>query len=218
MADINVGAITEARAMNLTGCKFGLLTVIKRTDNDRHGKARWLCKCSCGGETIAISSDLKRGHTKSCGCVHLEKISHGNPKHNLANTKLYKVWAVMKDRCLNSKNKSYNNYGGRGITVCEEWRNDFKVFYGWAMNNGYSDGLSIDRIDNNGNYEPNNCRWATKRQQQLNTRRNKLITYNGKTQTLTEWSDELNIRFNKLWSRLYKLKWSAEQAFEKGGI
>lgn len=213
----DINSINWSIALDLTGHKYGKLSVIKPVGKNKHGKVLWLCKCECGNETITSSNSLRRGHTISCGCAHLEKIAKGNPKHGLTNAKLYPVWVMMKDRCMNSNNKEYKNYGGRGVTVCNEWKNNFQAFYDWAMTNGYVEGLSIDRIDNNGNYEPSNCRWATRREQQLNTTRNKRITYNGKTQTLTEWSEELNVRFNKLWERLYKLNWSVERAFTTGG-
>ncbi len=125
-------------------------------------------------------------------------------------TKLYENWCNMKRRCYNKKNKDYYNYGGRGIVVCDEWLNDFDVFYNWAYQNGYEDGLTLDRINSSGNYEPNNCRWATRKQQANNTRRNVLLTYNGKTQNMRQWADELGISYYNISKRHYR-GWSDKE-------
>ncbi len=124
-----------------------------------------LYKCGlCGTKFKASTGNIKNKHTKSCGCYNRIKVSESLKKHGLSNTKLYEVWAQIKRRTLNLKNKQYNDYGGRGITICDEWKNDFMSFYNWALSNGYEEnkGLSIDRIDNDENYEPNNCRWTTR--------------------------------------------------------
>ena len=132
-------------------------------------------KCGfCGTEFKARTSSVKFGYTKSCGCYQKKCKAEGmNRKHNLTNTRLYNTWSKLKDRVLNPKSKDYYNYGGRGITICDEWKNDFMTFYNWAMSNRYSDELSIDRIDNDGNYCPENCRWATRTIQQRNQRMQK---------------------------------------------
>ena len=167
--------------LDLTGQTFGYWTVIKRTDNKgRH--TMWLCKCKCGTIRPVCTDNLRGGKSVSCGCIMKEKPC--TRKHGLHDTRLYATWQNMKERCRNPKNNNYHNYGGRGITVCEEWKNSFQSFYDWAMSNGYSDNLTLDRIDVNGNYCPNNCRWSTKKFQANNTRRNIYITYNKKTQTL----------------------------------
>lgn len=139
----------------------------------------------------------------------VERAVETNTTHNLSTTPLYRVWASIKKRCYNPNESNYARYGGRGIEVCPEWRNDFKAFYDWAMANGYRDDLSIDRIDVNGNYEPDNCRWATVKEQANNRRNSRLITYNGVTHTMTEWGDLVGIKASVIWKRLQR-GWSVE--------
>lgn len=190
---------------DLTSRKFGKLTVEKYAFS-KNGRAGWLCKCECGNEKVVSSGDLLYGQVKSCGCLHKAT------KHNLSNTKIYSAWKNIKARCYNKNSSHYNCYGARGISVCEEWKNNFMAFYNWSINNGYKEGLSIDRIDNNGNYEPNNCRWCDRITQANNTRTNHFITYNGKTQTITQWSRELGLSRGVLWNRIYCYKWTIERA------
>lgn len=125
-------------------------------------------------------------------------------KHGLWNTRIYRIWQRMKTRCYNKNFQHFKDYGGRGIKVCDEWLNDFMAFYKWAVDNGYNDNLTIDRIDVNGNYEPNNCRWLTNDEQQNNKRNNILLTYNGKTQTITQWANELGIKRSQIQYRYYR--------------
>ena len=194
---------------DLTGQRFGRLTVLKHvyTLNKR---VYWLCKCDCGNEKIINGNSLKRGLTKSCGCLNRELLSLRS-KHGMFGTRIYGIWSSIKQRCFNKNAEKYKIYGGRGITMCEEWK-DFKVFYEWSKNNGYEDDLTIDRIDSNGNYCPENCKWSTQREQQNNRRNNHLITYNGKTQTIAQWSRELNFKPYLLYLR-FKNNWSIERAF-----
>lgn len=173
------------KANDLTNQRFGSLMAIERRGSDENGQALWLCRCDCGKEKIIRGHDLKQG-TKSCGCSRVRNT--GLYKHGLSHTRLHWIWRGMKDRCYNPKNKTYNFYGGRGIKICDEWKSDFMPFYEWAMANGYKDGLTIDREDSNGNYCPENCRWATRTQQANNTRRNVYVTINGETRTVPEWS------------------------------
>jgi hypothetical protein len=218
-----IGEFYMGKLINLAGQKFGRLTVIKRAENNSFNRPRWICKCDCGNYSIVSSSHLKSNHTKSCGCLQKEIriLSNINNKngviHGKHNTRLYRIYENMKQRCYNSNNKDYKNYGGRGITVCDEWKNDFMNFYNWAMENDYRDDLTIDRINNNGNYESNNCRWVTVKEQANNRRNNHFITYNGKTQSITKWSNELNLSKAMLYYRLNH-NWNIEKALITSSI
>lgn len=198
---------------NLKGKKFNKLQVIERVIKENNKQTYWKCICECGNTTIVTSAHLKNGHTKSCGCLQKEVVKDMMTTHNLTHTKLFKVWRGIIDRTLYPSNKKYKNYGGRGITICCEWLKDFKAFYDWATNNGYKEGLTIDRIDVNGNYEPNNCRWVNWKTQQNNRRNNHYITYNNETHTMKEWSELLGINYTTLSMRINKYKWPIERSF-----
>ena len=172
---------------DLTGQRFGKLTVRQFLRIGKDRSAIWLCDCDCGNTTEVSTKKLTSKNTKSCGCLREEL----HKTHGLSDTKLFNVWSGMKQRCYNATTSNYKDYGGRGIKMCDEWLNDFKVFYDWAMENGYEDGLSLDRIDVDGNYEPNNCRWTNDYIQVHNRRLDKLYTYNGKTMSVRDWCKEI---------------------------
>jgi len=172
--------------IDLTGKRFGRLVVISRTESPRKTETRWECQCDCGKIISTDGSRLKRGITKSCGCLANELTSLRSKKHGMFGTRLYRIWFNMKQRCANAKHVAYKNYGGRGIKVCDEWQ-DFEPFYKWAIANGYNDNLTIDRIDNNKGYSPDNCKWVSDKEQGQNKRNNRLICINGETHTIAEW-------------------------------
>lgn len=195
----------------LNGMIFGDLEVIEVSDRDKWNNMMYNCKCKCGNYKVIRASDLTRGHTTSCGCK-ISKANKSRSTHNKTNTRLYRIWAGMKTRCHNDNDKGYINYGGRGIKICNEWSDDFEKFYSWAITHGYKSNLSIDRINNDGNYEPNNCRWVTSEVQGNNKSNNKYITYNGQTKSIMDWAEIIKIPYPTLWNRLYKYNWTIEQA------
>ena len=196
---------------DLTGQRFGRLIVIKRVENDKLGKAQWLCQCDCGNKKEVSTQSLKSGKVQSCGCLHKEMLINRLTTHGKTKTRIYRIWSRMKASCSNPNVIGYKNYGGRGITVCCEWRNNFMSFYNWAIANGYSDELTIDRIDVNGNYEPSNCKWSTKKEQANNMRTNKLLTYNGETHGIYEWERIVGLPHNLIGTRI-RSGWSVEKA------
>lgn len=148
------------KVTDLTNKRFGRLTAVCR-NGSQYGNAAWDCVCDCGNIVNVPSNRLISRNTKSCGCLEREQRVARMTTHNLTNTSLYTTWESMKKRCYYPKHPGYKNYGGKGVIICEEWKTDFKKFYDWAMKNGYSEGLTLDRINPNGNYEPGNCQWLT---------------------------------------------------------
>ena len=190
------------KCQDLTGKKFGNLTVISKSDSINR-KSYWICKCDCGNKTIVRASNLKSGHTKSCGCYKKTREIEANTVHGLSNTRIHRIWDNIKTRCLNKNSPAFRLYGGRGITICEEWKNSFIEFYQWAISSGYSDKLSIDRIDTNGNYCPDNCRWVSMKVQQNNRTNNRILSIGDTSHTLAEWSE---ISGKNEWKIRYALK------------
>lgn len=202
------------KRIDLTGQRFGRLVVVRYAGRSRGKKNLWLCKCDCGNEKVVEVDKLHSGNTKSCGCLQREVHRKCRMTHGKSDTKLYLVWREMITRTENQNAERYSIYGGRGISICGEWHNNFQLFYDWAIQNGYKEGLTIDRIDVNGNYEPDNCRWITPYEQSRNLRKNVRITYSGKTMILKDWAKEIGIDYHTLWQRIRKSGWTVEEAFE----
>lgn len=190
---------------DLTGQRFGKLSVIERAADKTTGskpKVMWWCHCDCGKEVIVCASSLSQGTTVSCGC---KKKKHGYAHKE----RLYETWKNMRRRCYDPNNKRYAQYGGRGITICLEW-NDYAVFRQWAMSNGYHDDLTIDRIDVNGNYCPENCRWATLDEQMNNMTKNRMISYHGETMSMSKWAKRFGISYGTMNHRIQR-GWTMER-------
>lgn len=206
--------------IDLTGRKFGRLTVIERGQTSKAGMPRWICQCECGNIRLVQGEQLRGGRSQSCGCYAREQTSKRARIHGQRNTALYNVWDAMKQRCMNPKSKAWKYYGGRGVSICEEWQHNFETFNKWANDNGYQKGLTIDRIDVNGDYEPSNCRWVTMREQGKNKRCNVSLTYKGETKLISEWAKELGLNYSTIQWR-HKRGWSDEDCItgrtKKGG-
>jgi hypothetical protein len=195
-----------------TGQRFGRLTVMERVPKPAGSKSRkayWLCQCDCGGEAIVASDKLVTGETRSCGCLKIEtsiKNIHGVCKQRAPYSderrRLHSVYRNMKERCNNPKCPNYKNYGGNGVRVCDVWASSFEAFFSWAIENGYRIGLSIDRINVDGNYDPSNCRWATREEQANNKRNTIYVDYHGNTITLSQLCAITGIDRRTLWMRL----------------
>jgi hypothetical protein len=201
------------KMIDLTGQRFGRLEVISPAFKDKRNQWHWSCKCGCGNTKTISGRSLVNGNTRSCGCLHSEKIRKLMTKHGFSKTRLEQVRNDMQKRCYNPKRSSYKWYGGRGITVCEEWRTNPASFYTWAIESGYEEHLTIERIDVNGNYCPENCKWVTQKEQKNNQRSNHLITYKGKTRTMAKWSEITGISYSTLRSR-QRSGWSDEKTIE----
>jgi len=204
--------------LDISGNRYGKLVVLNLAYT-KSKNSYWLCKCDCGNEKIVIANSLKKGTTKSCGCLRIkskkpvktEIKKERKEKKRHFREPLYYVWVNMRQRCNNKNSSAYNLYGGRGISIIQEWQDNYRAFKDWALSHGYAENLSIDRIDNNGNYCPENCRWATQKEQAINKRTNVYITYNGIKKTIAEWADEYKIHRSVLRGRL-KNNWPIEKA------
>lgn len=192
------------------GERYGRLTVIR--DN---GPRSVECKCDCGNVKIAVRKYLRSGDTMSCGCLHREKIAALSKSHGGSSTRLYRIWKGMRTRATNRNRSQAKDYVLRGIAVCEEW-SDFGVFREWAISSGYSDGLTIDRIDNDGPYSPGNCRWSTYKEQSRNKRNTHVFTYNGiEYRTIKDLCSDLGLNYRRTWNRIRR-GWSLEDSIEVG--
>ena len=194
-----------------TGQKFGRLTVVRRCGTNAHREAVWECICICGNTHYVPGSSLRTGKSTSCGCYKSDWTVNKFTTHGLSKHPLHAIWDGMKTRCYDANRLKFKDYGSRGITVCDEWRNDFKAFYDWSIANGWVEGLSIDRIDNDGNYEPSNCRWADNSVQANNSRHCHYITYNGETLTISQWARKIGLKPSTLNVRI-RSGWSIEKA------
>lgn len=210
-----------SKCIDLTGQKFGKLTVIERVNNDKSGKAVWRCECECGNAVKVLGKSLRTGNTQSCGCIQRKKakarlteLNKTNKKHGHSHDRIYKILGYMKDRCYNPNNEYYHIYGAEGKTVCDEWLGEHGAenFIDWAEQNGYANNLTIDRIDNTKGYSPENCRWVDMKTQSNNKRNNHFITYNGTTCTMKQWAEKCGINYSTLENRINKLHWSIERA------
>lgn len=202
------------RFIDMTGQTFGRLTVLSLAGKDKNGLYMWRCQCSCGNYTVQRGQDLRRGKVVSCGCWKNQNTVARNTTHCMGKSRPYRIWKNMKTRCYNTRVKSYADYGGRGIQICDRWLNDFGAF--WEdMKDDYNDTMEIDRIDPNGNYCPENCRWATKKQQNRNTRANHLINTPWGPLCLSEAAEKTGIPLGTLKDRLRRGV-SNEKLFEKG--
>lgn len=197
---------------DLSGQRFGKLVAVKSIYDREKKVTFWECKCDCGNTCLVRANMLVHGRTKSCGCLRADSNQQKNTTHGMSRTSLYNAWHSMKARCLNKNNHNYSRYGMRGISVCDEWISSFEAFRDWAISNGYHEGLSLDRIDNDGNYSPENCRWVTTSIQNNNRGVSMNITYNGKTQNLSEWCKELNLPYIRVYQRLAIYGYSFEEA------
>lgn len=216
MSENNVPA--NFRGINLTGQSFARLTVLHLSETRGKDRGRyWVCQCSCGNQCEVLGSRLTGGNTRSCGCLKRElsaergsvRFAANNTTHGMSGTRVHVIWKHVVGRCTNLRNAKYPDYGGRGITICDRWRNSFSDFY--SDMGECPAGCSIDRIDNDGNYEPSNCRWATGCEQQRNKRNNVKITANSETLTAPEWSERTNIKAATILARI-RAGWSPERA------
>lgn len=222
MCEIKDGGIVIVKVKeDLTGLVFGRLTVAGRADDYVYpnGKRRsqWACRCECGNIVSVETSNLKRGNSKSCGCLNDELSTERFTTHGGRHERLYSIWTNMKNRCLNERSPSYLDYGGRGITICDEWVDSYENFRAWAYESGYDESkpisdCTIDRIDTDAGYSPGNCRWTDAKMQANNRRNTMFVTAFGSTHSLSEWAEITGIKYHTLFARITKLGWTAGKA------
>lgn len=214
--------LSSGHVKDLRGQRFGKVTV-QEFDHSHGSLTYWRCKCDCGNEVLLSRVQLKKNWCPSCGCAptyHNRSKRNNVQTHHMTGTRIYRIWKNMRERCSckNSDRRDYRNYYARGIKLCEEWENSFESFYEWAMASGYEDTLSIDRIDNDGNYEPSNCRWVNNTEQQRNRRKTVFLTYKGETKALSEWCEIFGLKMKTCYGRLHQYGWTNPQEilFGKG--
>lgn len=210
-----------SKFIDLTGQKFGRLTVLEFAGYKRRSDGRnngwWKCVCDCKKVSLATTANLTSGAVQSCGCLMRERArevhtKHGFLTHNEPDPRIYSIWNCMKTRCYNPRRKDYEQYCKRGIIVCDEWKDNFQNFYEWAIHNGYADNLTLDRIDPNGNYCPENCRWATVDEQANNKRNTHYVEWNGEKYTISQLAKKYNIPSHILRGRIVQCGWDAQRA------
>ena len=196
----------------MIGQTFGRLTVINNPNITKGGKRYWECECSCGRVILVPTGNLKSGNSSQCRACGNKNRKTKPRKHGETKTRLYRIWTSMKSRCSNPVTINFHRYGGRGIKVCDEWEKSYESFRDWALSSGYSDNLSLDRVDNDGDYEPDNCRWATRKEQGENMYTAQLITFNGETHCLAGWARKLGFSKSTLTARINRYGWPIERA------
>lgn len=196
--------------VDLTGQKFGRLTVLARVWRVNTSAAYWLCRCDCGTLRVVYGTNLTKGLSKSCGCLQKEIVTECNSSHGLSHSRIYRIWSNIKTNCHNPNSPNYAYSGAKGVDVCDEWQK-FDSFYEWSMMNGYADDLVLGRINKNKGYSPDNCIWVTYKTDCNNRSYNNNIEFRGEVHTLKEWSEKLDIPRNTLWMRLNKYGWTIER-------
>ena len=200
------------------GRKFGSLTVVETVLGKKGNGTCWFwkMKCDCGNETIVLPNKVIKGYTNSCGCKKKDRCRILTEKYRVRHgdngTRLYHIWHGMRQRCINKNNKDYKNYGFRGIKVCDQWLNSYVDFKTWALSNGYEETLTLDRIDVNGDYCPENCRWVTVKEQCRNKRETVYLEFDGERKPLIQWADEIGIDYQTLYGRVFHKGWNVEKA------
>lgn len=201
--------------IDMTGKVCGRLTVVRKYDTNKRG-AYWLCNCECGKQTVVAGRSLRTGHTKSCGCLHddlsSERTIERNRTHEMSGTRLYHIWSDMKKRCQNQNHWAFDRYGGRGISVCNEWESNFLAFHDWAVKNGYRENLTIERKNNDGNYSSENCVWVTMVEQANNKSNSTKVVFHGGKYTIAQLSRLSGISYSTLYRRIHCSGWDVEKA------
>lgn len=199
------------KAKDITNRRFGRLVALGPVGKNKKGVV-WLCQCDCGNMVTPLTNHLTSGNTKSCGCLQKEIATRRSTTHGMTKHPIHQVWTSIIQRCTNPNDKSFANYGGRGISICDEWRSDFQIFHDYVsrLPHFMEKGYSLDRVDNSLGYSPGNLRFATRVEQNRNTRHNRMLTFNGKTQCVGAWAEELGVNFVTLHGRLHR-GWSIER-------